>query len=145
MGCLGDLDGELSQHDFLVFRSGRHETTVGEVGQVVPNPSGRNVDSSIQPAASFEAFDGGTESMRGMMQLLLMNQPKLMAKIHAALTDDDGRILMRATQSLKSSVSILFVHPPFEVLQRLESRNRQDDLTFVEDDFGTKKEQIQLL
>jgi CheY-like chemotaxis protein/HPt (histidine-containing phosphotransfer) domain-containing protein len=126
--CLvAGLDGYISKpiraDDLLAVVEGLLLATTSEV-------SGEAVDAPMlfDRSAALSYVDGDMDLLREMAELFLADYPEQMAKIQAAIANNDSQALMRAAHSLKGVVGTFAAKAAYDAALRLEMMGESADL-----------------
>ena len=91
-----------------------------------------NREETIDRNQVLELTGGSVETLREVVELFVVECPKLMERIHEAITNEDSTELQRAAHTLKGSVQVFGVKRAAAAALRLETMGRDGNLDGAE-------------
>jgi PAS domain S-box-containing protein len=79
-----------------------------------------------------EGMMGDEALLRDCLEACLLESPRFMQAIHAAITNNDGEALNRAAHSLKGSIAFLHVDAAFQSAQQLETAGSDNNFELAQ-------------
>jgi len=105
-----------------------------------------NTEEEAIDRARLLGYTGASvETLKELVELFAVECPKLMGRIHDAVTQNDASELQRAAHTLKGSLQIFGVARPVEAALRLETLGRNGDLADAEEAWSVLEKEIERL
>ena len=100
---------------------------------------------AIDRACLLEQIGGSPETLKVVVELFIVECPKMMKHIQSAIIDKDPSELQRAAHTLKGSIQIFGIEGPAAAAMRLEIIGRNENLSDAEDAWLTLVQEIERL
>jgi HPt (histidine-containing phosphotransfer) domain-containing protein len=110
-----------------------------------PSPASPLKEEVLDKGSIFSAFEGDSDLIREVVELLLEECPRQMSAIREAVERADAPAINRAAHSLKGSVSNFAAPGAFQAAQKLEGIGREGDLNKAGEALRLLDQQISLL